>query len=95
MEIEKFQYDNKIVKNFAYATMLWGVVGMLAGLVAALQLVWLGFLSDQAHVCFCRAISLWSRNNSWHGESELAWGLGTIPWRHTEKNKSIILLPNS
>ncbi len=40
MEIEKFQYDNKIVKQFAYATILWGVVGMLAGLVAALQLVW-------------------------------------------------------
>ena len=40
MEIEKFQYDNKIVKQFAFATILWGVVGMLAGLVAALQLVW-------------------------------------------------------
>ncbi len=40
MEIQKFQYDNKIVKFFAYATMLWGIVGMLAGLVAALQLVW-------------------------------------------------------
>lgn len=40
MEIEKFQYDNKIVKQFAYATIFWGVVGMLAGLFAALQLVW-------------------------------------------------------
>ncbi|MDI1355826.1 MAG: cytochrome-c oxidase, cbb3-type subunit I [bacterium] len=40
MEIEKFQYDNKIVRNFAYATMLWGIVGMLVGLFAALQLVW-------------------------------------------------------
>jgi len=39
MEIEKFQYDNKIVKYFAYATMLWGIVGMLAGLLIALQLV--------------------------------------------------------
>jgi cytochrome c oxidase cbb3-type subunit I/II len=38
MELEKFNYDNKIVKWFAYATMLWGIVGMLAGLVAALQL---------------------------------------------------------
>ena len=38
MELEKFKYDNKIVKMFAYATMLWGLVGMLAGLVAALQL---------------------------------------------------------
>ncbi len=39
MELEKFKYDNKIVKMFAYATMLWGLVGMLAGLVAALQLL--------------------------------------------------------
>ncbi|MDP1803105.1 MAG: cytochrome-c oxidase, cbb3-type subunit I [Bacteroidota bacterium] len=38
MELQKFQYDNKIVKWFAYATMFWGVVGMLVGLLAALQL---------------------------------------------------------
>ncbi len=39
MELEKFRYDNKIVKMFAYATILWSLVGMLAGLLAALQLV--------------------------------------------------------
>lgn len=38
MELQKFQYDNKTVKWFAYATMFWGIVGMLAGLLAALQL---------------------------------------------------------
>jgi cytochrome c oxidase cbb3-type subunit I/II len=38
MELQKFQYDNKIVKWFAYATMTWGIVGMLAGLVIAMQL---------------------------------------------------------
>lgn len=37
--IDKFFYDNKIVKMFAYATVLWGVVGMLAGILAAFQLV--------------------------------------------------------
>lgn len=37
--IDKFYYDNKIVKMFAYATIFWGVVGMLAGLLAAFQLV--------------------------------------------------------
>lgn len=37
--IEKFSYDNGIVKNFAYATVLWGVVGMLVGLIAAFQLI--------------------------------------------------------
>ena len=39
MQVEKFYYDNKIVRNFAYATILWGAVGMLVGLWAALQLV--------------------------------------------------------
>jgi cytochrome c oxidase cbb3-type subunit I/II len=39
MQVEKFYYDNRIVKNFAYATILWGAVGMLAGLYVALQLV--------------------------------------------------------
>ncbi len=38
MDHEHFSYDNKIVKFFAYATILWGVVGMLVGLVIALQL---------------------------------------------------------
>jgi cytochrome c oxidase cbb3-type subunit I/II len=38
MELQKFYYDNKIVKQFAYATLLWGIVGMLVGLIAALQL---------------------------------------------------------
>ncbi|MDZ4844703.1 MAG: cytochrome-c oxidase, cbb3-type subunit I [Chitinophagales bacterium] len=36
--IEKFDYDNTIVRDFAYATILWGVVGMTVGLIAALQL---------------------------------------------------------
>ncbi len=39
MELEKFEYDNKIVRNFTVATMIWGVIGMLVGLLAALQLV--------------------------------------------------------
>ncbi|MFZ4056689.1 MAG: cytochrome-c oxidase, cbb3-type subunit I [Ferruginibacter sp.] len=39
MQVEKFYYDNRIVKNFAFATILWGAVGMLAGLWVALQLV--------------------------------------------------------
>jgi cytochrome c oxidase cbb3-type subunit I/II len=35
MEMQQFYYDNKIVKKFIYATMLWGVVGMLVGLILA------------------------------------------------------------
>jgi len=38
MQVEKFYYDNKIVKYFAYAMMFWGIVGMLAGLYASIQL---------------------------------------------------------
>jgi len=39
MELQKFYYDNKIVKMFAYATIFWGVVGMLVGVLIALQMV--------------------------------------------------------
>ncbi|GAA4291758.1 cytochrome-c oxidase, cbb3-type subunit I [Aestuariibaculum suncheonense] len=35
MEVQQFYYDNKIVKKFLFATMLWGVVGMLVGLLLA------------------------------------------------------------
>lgn len=38
MEMEKFSYDNRIVRNFAIATMIWGVVGMLVGLLIAFQI---------------------------------------------------------
>ena len=37
MEVQQFYYDNKIVKKFLYATMFWGVVGMLVGLLLALM----------------------------------------------------------
>ncbi len=37
MQVEKFYYDNKIVKAFTYASILFGIVGMLAGLLVAIQ----------------------------------------------------------
>lgn len=37
-ELEEFEYDNKIVRNFAFATLLWGGVGMLVGVLIAFQL---------------------------------------------------------
>ena len=36
--VETFNYDNKIVRNFALATGIWGFVGMLVGLIIALQM---------------------------------------------------------
>jgi len=46
MEVEKFNYDNKIVKYFAYATIIWGITGMLVGLIVALQLAFPQFFND-------------------------------------------------
>jgi len=40
MNIETFRYDNRIVRAFALATIFWGLVGTLAGLLAACQLFW-------------------------------------------------------
>ena len=36
--MEKFSYDNKIVKAFAFATIAFGVIGMLVGLTVATQI---------------------------------------------------------
>ncbi len=38
MEQQTFYYDNKIVRMFGGVTILWGVVGVLVGLLIALQL---------------------------------------------------------
>jgi cytochrome c oxidase cbb3-type subunit I/II len=38
MQIEKFEYDNKIVKYFVIATVVFGLVGFLVGILAAIQL---------------------------------------------------------
>jgi cytochrome c oxidase cbb3-type subunit I/II len=36
--VETFRYDNRIVRAFAIATAVWGLVGMLAGVLIAVQL---------------------------------------------------------
>ncbi|WP_448517857.1 cytochrome-c oxidase, cbb3-type subunit I [Rhodoflexus sp.] len=38
--LEQFSYDNTIVRNFAYASIIFGIVGMTVGLWVALQLVY-------------------------------------------------------
>jgi cytochrome c oxidase cbb3-type subunit I/II len=40
MNVETFKYDNKIVRAFAIATVIWAAVGMSAGLLVACQLFW-------------------------------------------------------
>jgi len=36
--LDRFSYDDAIVRKFLFATLIWGVVGMLVGLLIALQL---------------------------------------------------------
>jgi cytochrome c oxidase cbb3-type subunit I/II len=54
MELEKFSYDNKIVKYFAIATVVFGIVGMLVGLTAAIQLFYPIFNFDLQYTTFGR-----------------------------------------
>jgi cytochrome c oxidase cbb3-type subunit I/II len=43
MEVQQFNYDNKIVKYFIIATLVWGAVALLVGLLIALQLAFPSF----------------------------------------------------
>ena len=54
MQVQSFQYDNKTVRNFAIATIIWGVVGMTVGLWVALQLVFPVTLNLQPYFSFGR-----------------------------------------
>ncbi len=38
MNVEKFYYDNETPKLFAYATVFWGVIGLLVGLIVAFDI---------------------------------------------------------
>ena len=37
--VERFVYDDQIVRMFLLVTVLWGLVGMVVGILIALQLV--------------------------------------------------------
>lgn len=52
--IETFKYDNRIVRSFAIATVLWGIVGMSAGLLAAMELFWPGLNQNLQFITFGR-----------------------------------------
>lgn len=54
MALETFNYDNRIVKNFAFATILWGFVGMLVGVLAAFQLYFPALNLDLPYTTFGR-----------------------------------------
>jgi cytochrome c oxidase cbb3-type subunit I/II len=43
-KVETVSYDNNIVRLFAMAAMLWGIVGFLVGILVAIKLYWPEFL---------------------------------------------------
>lgn len=54
MEKEQFYYDNKIVKMFFIATIVWGVVGMLVGVLVAFLFIFPNYLGDISFLSFGR-----------------------------------------
>ena len=54
MEVQKFYYDNKIVRNFIYATIIWGVVGMTVGLMVAFMFMFPNYTDGISWLSFGR-----------------------------------------
>jgi cytochrome c oxidase cbb3-type subunit I/II len=54
MELQKIQYDNKVVKAFMIATVIFGIVGMTVGLLASIQLFYPIFNFDLQYTSFGR-----------------------------------------
>ena len=54
MEMQQFYYDNKIVKKFIYATLLWGVVGFTVGLLLAFMFLFPNLTDDISWLSFGR-----------------------------------------
>ena len=52
MSMDTFHYDNKIVRNFGIASMTFGIIGFLVGLIIALKLIYpdfLGFIPELSY----------------------------------------------
>lgn len=58
MEMEKFNYDNRTVKDFMLAAIVFGIIGMLVGLTVALQLVFPALNFDTSWLTFGRIRAL-------------------------------------
>jgi cytochrome c oxidase cbb3-type subunit I/II len=52
--VETFKYDNRVVRAFAIATSIWGLVGTAAGLLIACQLFWPALNLDTPFTTFGR-----------------------------------------
>src|SRR5260221_929107 len=53
-DVKTFRYDNHIVRAFAIATAIWGLVGTAAGLLIACQLFWPQLNLDTPFMTFGR-----------------------------------------
>ncbi|MDQ1086331.1 cbb3-type cytochrome oxidase subunit 1 [Siphonobacter sp. SORGH_AS 1065] len=53
-KLERFAYDNKVVKAFSIATIIWGLIGMLVGVIAATQLFQPAMNMDNQYTTFGR-----------------------------------------
>jgi len=54
MAVETFEYDNRIVRKFALATIIWGVIGMLVGILIAILLYLPDYLGHVSFLSFGR-----------------------------------------
>jgi len=54
MDKQQFYYDNKIVRNFIYASIVFGVVGMLVGLILAFMFLFPNVTSGISFLSFGR-----------------------------------------
>ena len=86
MEVQKFSYDNSIVRAFLWATIVFGVVGFLLGLTAALMLFYpelpeFFFGTDDPTIKSLRAIG--SEGIQGLINSQGAFGFGRIRMLHT------------
>ncbi|BBH53649.1 cytochrome-c oxidase, cbb3-type subunit I [Fluviispira sanaruensis] len=54
MSLERFRYNDDIVKKFIIATIIWGIVGMLVGVIIAIQLFFRPFNFDLPWLTFGR-----------------------------------------
>ncbi|RXR23486.1 cytochrome-c oxidase, cbb3-type subunit I [Flavobacterium stagni] len=54
MEMQQFHYDNKVVRNFIYASIVFGVVGMLVGLLLAFMFLFPNVTSGISFLSFGR-----------------------------------------
>jgi cytochrome c oxidase cbb3-type subunit I/II len=54
MEVEKFYYDNKIVRQFIVATLFWGIVGMSIGLLLAFMFMFPNLTDNVSWLSFGR-----------------------------------------